>query len=56
MQPPLAMRRDDNEGDRKRPRPVRHPKKRTGAGETAEAVPWTHLRKDNERDRHRHVC
>ena len=49
-----AMRRDEEE-DPKRPRPVRVQKKGTNPAEGAEAQPWYHLRKDNERDRHRHV-
>ncbi|HEU0034210.1 MAG TPA: hypothetical protein VFQ53_26460 [Kofleriaceae bacterium] len=47
--------RDYDEEDPKKPQPVRSPKKGTNAPEAAEAFPWRHLRKDDERDRHRHV-
>jgi hypothetical protein len=47
------MRRDD-EDDPKKPRPVKVPKKGTNAVEAAEGLPWL-LRKDDDRDRHRHV-
>ena len=50
---PRDMRRDEDE-DPKRPRPVRVHKKGSNPAEAAEAQPW-HLRKDDERDRHRHV-
>jgi hypothetical protein len=30
--------------------------KGTSAAEEAEALPWRHLRKDDDHDRHRHVC
>ena len=48
------MRRDDDEDDPKKPRPVRLPKKGTNAVEAAEGAPWL-IRKDDDRDRHRHV-
>jgi len=48
------MREFDDE-DPKRPRPVTTPKKRTNPLEASEGVPWAHLRKDAERDRHRHI-
>ena len=51
---PRDMRRDEDE-DPKRPRPVRVLKKGTNPAEAAESQPWYHLRKDSERDRHRHV-
>ena len=49
----VTMRHDD-EDDRKKPRPVRAPRKGTNAVEAAEGAPWL-LRKDDDRDRHRHV-
>jgi hypothetical protein len=49
--------RDYDEEDPSKPRPVRGPnKKGTNAAEEAEALPWRHLRKDVDHDRHRHVC
>jgi hypothetical protein len=44
--------RDYDEDDPKKPQPVGLMKKRSNPSESAEAVP---IRKDNERDRHRHV-
>lgn len=44
--------RDYDEEDPKRPHPVWIPTKRSNQTEAAEAVP---VRKDDERDRHRHV-
>jgi len=44
--------RDYDEEDPKKPRPVWTLKKRSNPSEAAEAVP---VRKDDERDRHRHV-
>ena len=44
--------RDHDEDDPKRPHPVRITTKRSNSTEAAEAVP---VRKDDERDRHRHV-
>jgi hypothetical protein len=44
-----------DEDDPKKPRPVPLAKKHLGAPEAAEANPWRHLRKDHDRDRHRHV-
>jgi hypothetical protein len=44
-----------DEEDPKRPRPVTRPKKDITGLEASEAMPWSHVRKDNERDRHRHV-
>lgn len=49
----LAMR-DLDEADPKAPHPVQFPKKRTNPLEGAERAPWN-LRKDDDRDRHRHV-
>jgi hypothetical protein len=48
------MRRDDEE-DPKRPRPTKLVKKGPTSAEASEAMPWSHVRKDHERDRHRHV-
>ncbi|HEX8114130.1 MAG TPA: hypothetical protein VF516_40645 [Kofleriaceae bacterium] len=42
----------DDEEDPKTPHPVSTVKKRSNPAETAEAVP---IRKDDERDHHRHV-
>jgi len=47
------MRPDDKE-DPKKPRPVQLPRKGTNAIEATEGAPWL-LRKDDNRDRHRHV-
>jgi hypothetical protein len=47
--------RDYDEEDPKKPQPVRVQKKRTNTPEAAEATPWRLLRKDHDRDRHRHV-
>jgi hypothetical protein len=47
--------RDYDEDDPKKPQPVRVPKKGTNEAEAAESAPWLRLRKDDERDRHRHV-
>jgi hypothetical protein len=47
------MRRDD-EDDPKSPRPVHVARKGTNAVEAVEGAPWL-VRKDNDRDRHRHV-
>jgi hypothetical protein len=44
--------RDDDEDDPKKPQPVWLVKKRSNPTEAAEAVP---IRKDDDRDRHRHV-
>ena len=46
--------RPDDEDDRKKPRPVKVPKKGTNAVEASEGAPWL-LRKDDDRDHHRHV-
>lgn len=46
------MRRDFDEDDPKKPRPVQVPKK----GGASPEAPWSHLRQDEDRDRHRHVC
>lgn len=43
----------DDEGDPKKLRPVRVKKKGTNAAESAESI--APLRKDDDRDRHRHV-
>lgn len=44
---------EHDEDDPKRPRPVRNHKKRSNAAESAESR--GPLRKDDDRDRHRHV-
>jgi len=44
--------RDDEDEDPKKPQPVWSARKRSNSAEASEAVP---CRKDNERDRHRHV-
>jgi len=55
MQPvPEAMRESDEE-DPKTPRPNATEKKRTNPLEAGEALPWRHIRKDDERDRHRRI-
>jgi hypothetical protein len=41
--------------DPKRPRPVKQVKKAMTSLEASEALPWSHVRKDDQRDRHRHV-
>jgi hypothetical protein len=46
------MRHDEE--DPKRPLPIAVPKKGTNAPEAAEGCPWL-IRKDDHRDRHRHV-
>jgi hypothetical protein len=46
--------RYEDEDDPKKPRPVQVPKKGTNGVEAAEGAPWL-LRKDGDRDRHRHV-
>ncbi len=50
---PIAMR-DLDEADPKSPRPVGSPKKGTNHMEASEGSPGR-LRKDDERDRHRHL-
>jgi hypothetical protein len=47
------MRDYDEEGPRK-PQPVRILKKASNPDEAAE-IPWRHTRKDDDRDRRRHV-
>ena len=47
--------RDYDEEDPKKPQPVRVPLKGTNAYEAAESAPWRPIRKDLDRDRHRHV-
>ena len=49
------MRFEDDNDDPKKPRPIRSGKKPLGAPESGEADPWSHLFKDSDRDRHRHV-
>jgi hypothetical protein len=50
------MRFEEDEDDPKKPRPVRDDRRRrTTSVEAAEAEPWQHLRKDHDRDHHRHV-
>ncbi len=51
---PTAMREYDEE-DPKTPRPITTQKKRTNPMESRESSPWSHIRKDDERDRHRHI-
>jgi len=51
-----AMMREPDEDDPKQPHPVRARKKELNAPEAIEARPWVHLRKDQDRDHHRHVC
>jgi len=46
--------RDHDQEDPKKPRPVGAVKKRTNPLESAEGIPWRHL-KDDDRDRHRHL-
>jgi hypothetical protein len=46
--------RHEDEADPKRPRPVRVTKKGTNSVEADEGSPWL-VRKDVDRDRHRHV-
>jgi hypothetical protein len=48
-----AMRHDD-EDDPKKPQPIAVTKKGTNGVEAAEANSWL-VRKDSDRDRHRHV-
>lgn len=56
MQPVLdAMSEEFDDEDPKSPRPVTFAKKRTNSMEAREALPWSQLRKDDDRDRHRHV-
>ncbi len=50
------MMREPDEDDPKQPNPVRTRKKELNAAEAAEARPWVHLQKDQDRDHHRHVC
>jgi hypothetical protein len=50
----FSTMRHDDEDDPKKPRPVQVPKKGTNAVEASEGVPWL-LRKDGDRDHHRHV-
>jgi hypothetical protein len=47
--------RDYSEEDPKKPQPVHVPKKGSNGLEAAEAAPWRAIRKDLDRDRHRHV-
>ena len=47
------MRHDDEE-DPRRPQPISVAKKGTNALEATEGTPWL-IRKDHDRDRHRHV-
>ena len=46
--------RDHDEEDPRKPHPLRPVKKDTNADEAVE-IPWLHTRKDDDRDRHRHV-
>jgi len=47
--------RDYEEDDPKKPQPVRDSKKATNHAEAAEAGRWRLIRKDDDRDHHRHV-
>jgi hypothetical protein len=52
-----AVKTRNEDEDPGKPRPVRTDRRRpTTSVEAEESEPWLHLRKDNERDRHRHVC
>jgi hypothetical protein len=53
---PQRTMRDYDEEDPKKPQPVRRAAKGTNEPESAEAFPWRLTRKDDDRDRHRHVC
>jgi hypothetical protein len=57
MQSTHRVMRDYEEEDPGKPRPVHNKRrfKRTTNTEASEGDQWSHLRKDNERDRHRHV-
>ncbi|HSS01284.1 MAG TPA: hypothetical protein VLM79_29700 [Kofleriaceae bacterium] len=46
--------RHDDEDDPKKPQPISVPRKGTNGAEAAEGSPWL-VRKDGDRDRHRHV-
>jgi len=49
--------RDYDEEDPKKPRPVPDQRaRRTPAVEATEQAPWSHIRKDADRDHQRHVC
>ena len=48
----MPAMRDDEEDNPKKPRPIWSAKKRSNPGEASEAIP---IRKDDQRDRHRHV-
>jgi hypothetical protein len=50
----VAMREYDEE-DPKSPHPISTRKKGTNPREAYEGAPWSHIRKDEDRDRHRHV-
>ena len=52
---PAGAAQDPKAQDPKKPQPVRVPKKGTNGPEAAEAFPWRAVRKDSDRDRHRHV-
>lgn len=48
--------REYDEEDPKTPRQTTTQKeKKTNPLEASEAQPWSHIRKDDERDRHRHI-
>jgi hypothetical protein len=47
--------RDSDEEDPNKPRPVRRPPKKQTCAIEAGELPWSHLRKDHDRDHHRHV-
>lgn len=55
MQSMRKAMREYDEQDPKNPRPITTQKKRTNPMEASEALPWSHIRKDDERDRHRHI-
>jgi hypothetical protein len=51
----MPAMRDYDEEDPKKPQPVRIPKKGSNSFEATEADPWRTIRKDIDRDRHRHL-
>jgi hypothetical protein len=51
----MPAMRDYDEEDPKKLQPVRTPKKGSNSFEATEADPWRTIRKDIDRDRHRHL-
>jgi hypothetical protein len=48
---------NEDEQDPGKPRPVQNERRRrTTSIESADIDPWSRVRKDNDRDHHRHVC